>query len=298
MRLKAFLLLLPGLAFGQGITTFNNGDPADANTVNANFQNLDDRIQAIEDTGGGGSALLNGPAAPSPETGREGDFYLDTTLSVLYGPKTIGEWGNGVSLRGPEGSQGLIGPIGPQGETGATGQQGPAGPQGEQGPVGPQGNQGPSQYLMWVDAQGSVLGYIAPYSQYTVDYLAFLYEGEIFSSPYNPYNGQCYGPTIYFSGSGCTGNAYFSYRALDPSSLRPGAQGPSPSSNIWIRPNEVTNASPITTVSETNPSTLCTTQCRSGTRNFNIGRVVEAVETNIPNDHAAVRPNHIQLVTQ
>ena len=54
MRPLACLLLIPALSFAQVPHTFNNGEVADANTVNANFQNLDGRIQAIEDAGGGG----------------------------------------------------------------------------------------------------------------------------------------------------------------------------------------------------------------------------------------------------
>jgi len=54
MRLLICLLLFPALSFAQVPHTFNNGEVADANTVNANFQNLDGRIKAIEDAGGGG----------------------------------------------------------------------------------------------------------------------------------------------------------------------------------------------------------------------------------------------------
>ena len=56
MRLLA-LLLLPALSFAQVPHTFQNGDVADANAVNANFQNLDSRIQVIEDAGGGGCSV-------------------------------------------------------------------------------------------------------------------------------------------------------------------------------------------------------------------------------------------------
>jgi hypothetical protein len=49
--------------------------------------------------------VLNGAGAPSNELGTNGDFYLDTTASTLYGPKASGVWpGTGVSLVGPGGS--------------------------------------------------------------------------------------------------------------------------------------------------------------------------------------------------
>jgi len=78
-----------------------------------------------------GRTILSGAGAPSSGLGENGDFYLDTAASRLYGPKTAGAWGSGVSLIGPQGIQGPVGPDGPQGQagaTGATGSQGPAGP--------------------------------------------------------------------------------------------------------------------------------------------------------------------------
>lgn len=46
-----------------------------------------------------GTQLLNGLGEPSSSLGIEGDFYLDTVATELYGPKTNGAWGVGVSLR-------------------------------------------------------------------------------------------------------------------------------------------------------------------------------------------------------
>lgn len=70
-----------------------------------------------------GKTILYGTAVPTTE-GNDGDFYLKTDTSDLYGPKAGGTWPAGTSL------------IGPAGATGATGAQGP---QGELGPQGPQG---------------------------------------------------------------------------------------------------------------------------------------------------------------
>lgn len=53
--------------------------------------------------GTNGNTLLNGTAVPTTE-GVNGDFYLRTTTSELYGPKTAGAWGSPTSLIGPTGA--------------------------------------------------------------------------------------------------------------------------------------------------------------------------------------------------
>lgn len=69
-----------------------------------------------------GAALISGASAPDTQTGFIGDFYLDITAKIIYGPKTErAGWGVGSSIAGPQG------PIGPQGPTGATGASGAAG---------------------------------------------------------------------------------------------------------------------------------------------------------------------------
>ncbi len=39
-----------------------------------------------------------GSGAPAAGLGSDGDLYLDTTGSVLYGPKTAGAWGVGIAI--------------------------------------------------------------------------------------------------------------------------------------------------------------------------------------------------------
>ena len=112
-----------------------------------------------------GKTILNGAGSPvvTGAGGTVGDFYLDTTNEVLYGPKVGTDWVGllGVSVVGPigpTGPQGLIGltgatgatgAVGPQGligltgSTGATGATGPQGPVGANGPTGATGLQGP-----------------------------------------------------------------------------------------------------------------------------------------------------------
>lgn len=51
--------------------------------------------------GANGLSLLNGTTTPSNlSTGVNGDFYINTSTYTLYGPKTGGSWGDGVSLIG------------------------------------------------------------------------------------------------------------------------------------------------------------------------------------------------------
>jgi Collagen triple helix repeat (20 copies) len=98
--------------------------------------------------GSNGKTVLNGSGAPAGSLGRNGDFYLDTTSEVLYGPKTAGAWpATGVSLVGPRGATGATGPAGPAGDAGPAGpagDAGPAGPAGDAGPAGPPGATGPA----------------------------------------------------------------------------------------------------------------------------------------------------------
>jgi hypothetical protein len=51
-----------------------------------------------------GKTILNGSGVPSSGLGVNGDFYIDTTASRIYGPKASGAWGGGVSLIGPAGT--------------------------------------------------------------------------------------------------------------------------------------------------------------------------------------------------
>ncbi len=61
--------------------------------------------------GANGNTILNGSSGPpSSGTGNNGDFYLYTPTSCLYGPKASGSWpGTCTSLVGPTGSTGANG---------------------------------------------------------------------------------------------------------------------------------------------------------------------------------------------
>jgi hypothetical protein len=63
------------------------------------------------------NTVLNGNVNPSSNTGKDGDFYINTSNNSLYGPKSLGSWpSSGVQLTGPKGDAGS-----PGGAGGATG---------------------------------------------------------------------------------------------------------------------------------------------------------------------------------
>jgi hypothetical protein len=54
--------------------------------------------------GAAGKTVLNGPGAPDPTVGSDGDFYINTSANTIYGPKSTGSWGGPTSLVGPSGT--------------------------------------------------------------------------------------------------------------------------------------------------------------------------------------------------
>lgn len=65
----------------------------------------------------GGNTILNGTSNPTTE-GVDGDFFLNTTSSTLFGPKASGTWPSGVSLIGANGADGANGSDGANGADG------------------------------------------------------------------------------------------------------------------------------------------------------------------------------------
>ena len=76
-----------------------------------------------------GKTILSGYGAPNNNIGTVGDFYLRTSNTTLYGPKTSynygnhdeeyssNVWGNGVSLKGLTGNTGATGATGAAGDS-------------------------------------------------------------------------------------------------------------------------------------------------------------------------------------
>lgn len=78
--------------------------------------------------GTNGKTILNGSTNPSNlSTGTDGDFYINTSTFIFFGPKANGIWPPGTSLAGADGAAGPAGPKGDKGDTGATGPAGAAG---------------------------------------------------------------------------------------------------------------------------------------------------------------------------
>jgi len=57
-------------------------------------------INSIGVQGARGNGVLNGSGAPSSSLGENGDFYIDTSVNKMYGPKTSDGWGDPVNLGG------------------------------------------------------------------------------------------------------------------------------------------------------------------------------------------------------
>ena len=58
--------------------------------------------------GAPGSQILSGTGAPAATLGNSGDYYLDKSSGLLYGPKNGTDWGTPTSLIGPAGSANVI----------------------------------------------------------------------------------------------------------------------------------------------------------------------------------------------
>ena len=59
--------------------------------------------------GADGNTVLYGTGAPADSLGVDGNFYIATDTSFLYGPKASGSWPAGTSLVGPQGDPGTPG---------------------------------------------------------------------------------------------------------------------------------------------------------------------------------------------
>ncbi|MBB6110058.1 hypothetical protein SAMN05421821_108135 [Mucilaginibacter lappiensis] len=59
--------------------------------------------------GQNGSVIYSGTTIPAATIGAVGDFYLNISTGLLYGPKIATGWGTGFSLQGPAGAAGAPG---------------------------------------------------------------------------------------------------------------------------------------------------------------------------------------------
>lgn len=110
------------------------------------WEQLDERIKALEDGGGvAGVSSVNGQTGAVTITADglgalTSDDLQSATDKALAQAKASGEFDGAQGPKGDTGAEGPQGPVGPKGDTGETG---PQGPQGEQGPKGDKGEQGP-----------------------------------------------------------------------------------------------------------------------------------------------------------
>ena len=112
-------------AKGDTGTTGAKGDTGITGTTGANGE--------TGATGTDGRSVLYGAGAPLVGTGANGDFYINTSNSFIYGPKSAGAWPAGVSLVGLTGAKGDTGAAGAKGDTGTAGTTGAKGDTGATG---------------------------------------------------------------------------------------------------------------------------------------------------------------------
>lgn len=99
----AFLLMM-------GATAIFNSCKKDAGATGPQGAQGAQGPQGLQGTPGpAGSTVLSGNGAPTSATGANGDFYLDLTSSLFYGPKSTAGWGTGFAMKGANGTAGTNG---------------------------------------------------------------------------------------------------------------------------------------------------------------------------------------------
>lgn len=88
---------------GEGETTVVVNDDGEITVSISEDTPTISSVGVLGPQGGRGNSVLNGAVAPTTE-GLDGDFYLRTDTSELYGPKDDGDWGTPTSLIGLSGS--------------------------------------------------------------------------------------------------------------------------------------------------------------------------------------------------
>ena len=69
------------------------------------FNPFTGNLDLISAAGQDGRTILSGTVDPTTE-GEDGDFYINTSSSTLFGPKAAGTWPSGVLLIGADGADG------------------------------------------------------------------------------------------------------------------------------------------------------------------------------------------------
>lgn len=147
---------------GHEYLIIKSGDPQTLfEALAATPTDLTAGVVLVGATGPQGTLVRYGTVNPTIGIGNNGDFYINTATSFLFGPKAGGVWPTGVSLigpiglTGPQGFQGVVGAQGVQGFTGSVGPQGTQGVVGATGATGAAGSQGFQGFQGFSGPQGS-----------------------------------------------------------------------------------------------------------------------------------------------
>jgi hypothetical protein len=116
-----------------GAIIFNIAEGQQGPAGDAGVNGADGADGADGTDGADGLSVLSGAGAPDAGLGVDGEFYIDTVATAIYGPKTAGVWGSPTSLIGADGAPGVNGTDGAPGTNGADGAPGADGADGADG---------------------------------------------------------------------------------------------------------------------------------------------------------------------
>ncbi len=72
-----------------------------SNMRDKDFRNSMSNISSSPASGPPGASVLNGTTDPISSVGKDGDFYINTTTTTIFGAKYLGAWPfPGVELKG------------------------------------------------------------------------------------------------------------------------------------------------------------------------------------------------------
>jgi hypothetical protein len=135
----------PGEDGYDGINGNDGNDGIDGQDGRDGIDGRDGRDGLPGERGPRGTGILSGFGSPLEDLGEPGEFYIDRSLWMIWGPKEkdgIG-WPRGVSLIGPTGPAGADGRDGADGFDGQDGRDGLNGKDGRDGARGERGEPGP-----------------------------------------------------------------------------------------------------------------------------------------------------------
>ena len=109
---QTYIIVGSGFQLWQGTTnpsTYDNSNWLDVTGLIRGPQGNPGTNGSDGNDGADGRTILNGTIDPDVGTGVNGDFYINTATSTIFGPKAGGVWPAGVPLIGPTGNDGESG---------------------------------------------------------------------------------------------------------------------------------------------------------------------------------------------